>query len=54
MTISGDGFGFSLGGGLGGPSANPTDPSDHGIFITKVCNIIHNCVYQILSTGCII
>lgn len=48
MTTSGDGFGISLGGGLGGPSVNPNDPTDHGIFITKVCNG----VVLILPTEC--
>ena len=40
LTTSGDGFGFSLGGGMDGPSVNPVDPTDYGIFITKVCGIV--------------
>lgn len=51
MTTPGDGFGFSLGGGLGGMSANPTDPTDHGVFITKVCSIL-SVFSRFLSTGC--
>lgn len=40
VTSSSEGFGFSLAGGVDGPPANPTDPADHGVFISKVYAVL--------------
>ena len=50
MTTPGKRFGFALGGGMGEPSVNPTDPADHGVFITKVCTICR-CIVTTYQPG---
>ena len=36
MTKPGEGFGFSISGGVNGYSGNPFDETDEGIFISQV------------------
>lgn len=49
ISTEGNEFGFSLAGGMGEPSVNPTDPADQGIFVSKVCG---KCVQLIPSIRC--
>ena len=37
VTRPGEGFGFTITGGVSGYSGNPLDASDEGIFISQVC-----------------
>ena len=50
VTKPGEGFGFSISGGVNGYPGNPLDETDEGIFISEV-SVMHIVVVLSMSVG---